>query len=362
MNENQAAYIVVFAIFICIALARSIFGKPKPAKKLSAKALKKNPDAVQAAEWTRDRIRELESHGYTHLLMADYSFKTRLTDKDLQSIGKLEQILNDMLREMLKYLDLPMSYRARVIYDPDMKIAPDRAGECDFKNRRIHVYLRKNDTADTIRAILSHECAHYFSHFHALEKPDKAMNERCTDITACLTGFSLYMLKPGSPGYLKPEQFQMVRAVLLEERKKPASTSSARPAQNQQASQTVRQDQANSGQKTRPIVERNNPAVAQKQLEADREKLRSLVRSARDMLAQARDLVAVKKIPSRTDLQPEDYTFLQQAIDRLNAGGYDDRLRRCEGSLNGNQEDVSGASDQAMSVCEEISRILWVYR
>ena len=76
------------------------------------------------------------------------------------------------------------------------------------------------------------------------------------------------------------------------------------------------------------------------------------------MISQAKDLVRVRQIPSRTDLYPQDYAFLEQAVNQLNNGKYEQLLRNSESRLSGNQRDLTEASGITRSVCEEISRTM----
>lgn len=165
------------------------------------------------------RIALMKRRKLDHLLMSDYVFKTRITDRDKRDHAVLREKLNLMLHEMFRYLDLPPVYTVEIIPDEDMSIAPDLAAECVFGERVINFYLRSWYTPDQLTAMLCHECAHYFClHYNMYVNSDTLLNEHFTDITACLMGFSRYMIIPAQVNYLSFSQLTAVRRVLMKER------------------------------------------------------------------------------------------------------------------------------------------------
>ena len=188
--------------------------EPVPAPPVST------PQTRKADALTRNRIDRIRNRGLGHLLMADYRFSVTLSQQDMGCPGDIRQKLNEMLQEMLLYLNLPAVYTVEVIPDEDKTVAPDRAAECDFSHRRINFFLRSQYGADQLTAMLCHECAHYFCFYHGMHQNRFFMlNEWNTDIVACLIGFSKYMFIPNTVNYLTLEQLKAVRWTLLQERK-----------------------------------------------------------------------------------------------------------------------------------------------
>ena len=186
----------------------------RKAVKLPAPAAERPPEELAAMRIALMKRRKLD-----HLLMSDYVFKTRITDRDKRDHAVLREKLNLMLHEMFRYLDLPPVYTVEIIPDEDMSIAPDRAAECVFGERVINFYLRSWYTPDQLTAMLCHECAHYFClHYNMYVNSDTMLNEHFTDITACLMGFSRYMIIPAEVNYLSCGQLTAVRRVLMQER------------------------------------------------------------------------------------------------------------------------------------------------
>ena len=176
---------------------------------------------VRRAEYlTRKRIELMKKRNLGHLLLTDYRFTDKLTEKDMTSPENIREKLNAMLREMMVYLNLPPTYTVDVIPDEDWSLAPDRGAECAFACKKINFFLRSQYTPEQLVSMLVHECAHYVCHFYGMYEYKVFMvNEWNTDIVACLMGFSKYMLIPNPVTYLKTEQLKMVRWMILQERK-----------------------------------------------------------------------------------------------------------------------------------------------
>ena len=80
------------------------------------------------------------------------------------------------------------------------------------------------------------------------------------------------------------------------------------------------------------------------------------------MVLQARDIMAVKKVPTRTDLTEKDYAWLKQCAEKLSSGRYAALLSQCEKDSQGSTVRLRNAKNQVMDVCADMSRLMWVFR
>ena len=182
----------------------------------------------RAGMLARKRIELMKERKLGHLLMTDFRFSDRITQEDMASPESIREKLNLMLHEMMRHLKLPPVYTVEVIPDEDRSIAPDRTAECSYRDRQIRFFLRRVLTPEQLTTLLCHECAHYFCLYYRMYEYKLTMlNEHYTDVTACLMGFSKYMLIPGSLNYLSPAEMKAVRWTLLEERKAQSGSDAA---------------------------------------------------------------------------------------------------------------------------------------
>ena len=292
-----------------------------------------SPEECRQAEDLAVSMRnKMEAKGLKKYILNDFRFSEQLMPEDLKSETILQQKMTRMMRELHAYLHLAPGYQLSVRFDRDNSM--DRSGQCDYGNRRIDIFPRSHYTADTLIAILAHESAHYFMYQYGLTDPDKDLNERCTDTVACLMGLSAYMVN-GSIGYLKHGQFVAIRNNLLAYRNTRASS------QNQQSTPAGHQSSA-------------------EQLQ-EQKRLRSSLNAANALLQQTKSVVRVKKIPSRTDLTPQDYHRLNRLVDALNNGNYDRTLAFCNKLLQGNLTNLRTGQQDVMRVCNDLNAVMQMF-
>ena len=325
---------------------------------------------LAARTWAMNRMEAMEKKGLGEYITQDYCFKNDITQKDLQSLKTIENKMNLMLTEMEQYLKLPKTYHVQVVDNSRSQASVTASGTCDFMHYTINIFYNAFPP-DMLRTILCHECAHYFTHYYGLEINADYLNERYTDTVAILMGFGRYTLATkGNPGYLSYDQLREVRCTQLKKRKEMAER--PQPAAAQQKPQQpakkpvrkpiretsrrpVQKPPANPVQKAfhRTVTEKNTAALG-----VEREELRKDILAARVLIAQAKDLVRINKVPTATDLYPGDYDFLKKAVDQLNAGSYETILRNAEGRISGNLRDIREAGGMTMAVCQELSRVM----
>ena len=212
------------------------------------------------------------------------------------------------------------------------------------------MFYRPFYDAGYLNEIICHECAHYFRNKHQMWNPNKDAEEKCTDITACLMGCRLYMVNANNMGYLRPGQFKLVQDFLEKYRKENRQAGGAAGT-----TRTV-------PEKPQTGTRKPETAPPQDSTARERENLRRQIEAARAMIRQAGDIMAVKKVPTRTDLTEADYAWLKGCEEKLRAGQYTAALSRCEKDLQGSAGRIRNAKNQAMEVCGDMSRLMWIFR
>ncbi|MBQ8160743.1 MAG: hypothetical protein IJ083_08310 [Clostridia bacterium] len=270
---------LALSVFVCIALY------------LLRMYFLNRPDKKMIRRMTRERIEVMEKKGYAHLMMQDASFKNPVTDADTD-IPSRQKKLQGMLNEMMARLGLMPNVTVSVQMDEKGQMTRDgRAGEYDGGARMIRIFLRKSMDAGHMTSILCHECAHCFMDRGGMNVQDFQTNERNTDITACLMGYSLQMLS-GYTGYIKSSEVRMVRKILLEWRS------------TKQASQGKAQSQGQSGAASGAGQE------------------------ARKLLSEAKRVLGKNKVPGRV-LPSEDYQRLYRISEEIRLGQTEKQLETC---------------------------------
>ena len=179
-------------------------------------------ETVTAAQVMMGRLKE---KGMGNWLLRDCVFHTRITESDIRDLDRLAPKLSALEKEIAAWLNQPKAphlnfYRSRLPED-------DRLADYDHGTRSIDVYYQrfKNCSPEKAIAAMCHESAHWFMYCMGLAQSDPVKNERDTDITACLLGFSVYMIAGNytlgntraisKRGYLKSAEMQAIRDYLL---------------------------------------------------------------------------------------------------------------------------------------------------
>lgn len=301
------------------------------------------PHKKEAVEDARIMMEKLRKKGFGNYLLRDYVFQTRITDQDMAQLSSIETKLNGVLQEILRYLKLPPYIPLHLVPENERPASKDdRGGEYDSGKKEISLFYRKHYSGDQMIGILCHECAHCFMYYNGLDYSDPAQNERFTDITACLLGFTAYSAahrhtlgdtRTGTKnGYLKSAEMRAIHQELVRCRQQQGTS------QNQQPNP------------------RRQPTDSAKTL------LRSHINSARVMLDQAKSVMAVKKIPTVTDLTQEAYAKLYQISQTIESGQTANILQRCEEALNKDAPAVRTADENVMKLNQELSFFLHAFR
>ena len=375
----------IIYVFMAIFIPYAIYSnhKEKKAMKPGGEPVEKPPEeseaTLMARAWAWDRMEKMEKQGLGEYIARDYYFKNEITQRDLRSLKAIEKKLNLILVEMEQYLKLPQTYHVHVVNNSHNQASVNSSGNCDYEHYTINVFY-KAFQPNTLKTIISHECAHYFTYYNGLSVSDEYMNERYTDTVAMLMGFGKYLLATkGNPGYLHYDQLREVRWAQLKKRKemaeKPQTTVNQEKPQRtvQQPGRKPVQRQiletsrgpiqkppgnpvgkaTNRTVTDRTVTEKNTVALG-----TEREELRKSILAARELIAQTKDLVRANKVPTSTDLYPHDYDFLKKAVEQLNAGRYEDILNNAEGRMSGNLRDIEEACGMTMTVCQELNRVM----
>ena len=309
--------------------------------------------AREAEECIRMTKEAFEDNHLQHLMLSDFQFHTQVTDDDRRDMNRLQATLDRQLKELMDYLHLLPVLHVRVFTD-DPK-GQEAAGTFDWANKAVNIYYRSYYDAGILNEVLCHECAHYFRYVHHITNPDHMTDEKCTDVTACLMGGRLYEVNANNVGYLRPGQMKLVGDFLEKYRKENSRAASQPAGSTAQAKPAAQEPQAAAAQSRTTRPQPND-------LSAERESLRRNIEAARAMIRHAEDIMAVKKVPTRTDLTEQDYAWLKRCVDKLGKGQYAALLSQCENSLQGNLGKIRNANSQAMSVCADISRLMWMFR
>ena len=139
----------------------------------------------------------LLKHNVGEYLLRDYNSNTNFTIvKDISKELLLRRDLTHLMMSILSYLGLPGIVDLKINYLRDIDTQKE-AGQYtrNIEKRAIELNVRSDYDFDNIIAILCHECTHYFMEWNNLNIEDREQNERNTDITANLIGFSEFMIK-----------------------------------------------------------------------------------------------------------------------------------------------------------------------
>ncbi len=182
-------------------------------------------ETIAAAQVMMGRLKE---KGMGAWLLRDCVFQTKITEKDINNLDLLAPKLSALEKEIAAWLNQPRAphldfYRKKQPED-------DRVADYNHGTRSIEVFYRRirNCSPETVVSSMCHESAHWFMYCMGLADPDPVKNERNTDITACLLGFSAYMItgnftfgntrSRSKRGYLKSAEMQAIRDYLLDYR------------------------------------------------------------------------------------------------------------------------------------------------
>ena len=343
-------YLVILAIMFVIWLIRFEIST----RSAQRAAWRITPDQTREAEECIRMTKEaFEEKHLRHLMLSDFQFHAQVTDEERRDMNRLQAKLDQQLKELMDYLHLLPVLHVRVFTD-DPK-GKEAAGTFDWANKAVNIYYRSYYDAGILNEILCHECAHYFRYVHQITIPDHLTDEKCTDVTACLMGGRLYEVNANNIGYLRPGQMKLV-GDFLDQYRKENSRQAAQPAGSSARAKPAAQKQQTAAAPSGTAGPQANS------LSAERESLRRNIEAARAMIRHAEDIMAVKKVPTRTDLTEQDYAWLKRCVDKLGKGQYAALLSQCENSLQGNMGKIRNANSQVTSVCADISRLMWMFR
>lgn len=164
------------------------------------------------------------------------------------------------------------------------------------------------------------------------------------------TGFSYSgnTRKRTKSGYLKGSEMYAIRSYLQDYRKEKAAASFAgRQSSNQD---TIKDTQA------------SKQDTYRKQKDVDRTVLHNRLGGTKAMLGQAEAVLVVKKIPSRTDLSPDDYNRLRDTVQAIESKRYANALFRCEIVLEREDSTLQSTEKEIMSISEALGHLLWAFQ
>ena len=297
-----------------------------------------------AAALSEDCAALLMRCGKQALILRDFSFRTMLTKADCADLNAMQEKLRPMMGEILEHLGLsPLSL---YVYPANENTKTDRLGEYDSANRRINFYIRGTYQPEQMAAALCHECTHCFMDRNRLDDwSDRPLNERRTDVMACMIGFSRIMLNgymvmttaryevigwaadANRAGYINARDCKMILSHLKRIRKRVAAETAAAES-----------------------------------LAADRSQLEGHVRAAEEMMQLAESLRAMNRSPTQNRLSPRELSRLQAALFSYETGELARQLRDCGSAVGGDAEAVRRADREAMDVCAALDAILSAYR
>ena len=292
----------------------------------------------------RSTAEMLERRNLAGLMLDDFSFSQKLRKSDISSPA-LEDKLRAMALEVTGRLGLPPLKQVIVVRIDDVQ-QPDRFGEYDPGSRIIRFFIKKKYFPEQLEAALCHECAHYFMDLKGLaDLSNMALNERRTDVIACLVGFSRIMIRgymlltkahyrvvtwttdSTRVGYLDAADCEQVRKYLL----------GIRPQ----------------------LQSRQNAAADEAAL---RTQLTHNIAGAKAMLEQARAMKAAHGMPATGRMPAKTLAKVQQALLALENGELEARIRNCEAGIKGRPEQLRGVNQDIMAVCEQLSMLLAAFR
>lgn len=313
------------------------------------------PHKKQAVESARMMRERLIQKGLGHYLLRDYVFQTQITDDDRLQMSSVEAKLNSAFQEIKRCLNLPPEVRLVVLPGDSSERPKDgRAGDYNSGTKVVRVFYEKQYSGAEYIGVLCHECTHCFMYVNGLNYSDPVQNERFTDITAALLGFGVVMeigfrtlgntRKKSKKGYLKSAETHAIYQDLLLYRQQSASQKQQPPSPRPQAAQ------------------KQQPKPGQASANGEHTQLRNHINSARVMLEQGKSVMAVKKLPTATDLSQEAYARLYRTSQAIQSGQMAADLLRWEEALKKDAPAVRAAAENVMRLNRELSFFLNAFR
>lgn len=192
---------LIFTIYLCQGANSSSPDKPKNdnelnrANKNQANAYiptysEDNPSVI-LAEGMLDR---LVSIGLEKYLLYDFSPSIVFTNDDIYHYDSLVEVCKTFFSEILTHLELPSHVFLNINYcnsAPQNGNKTTRAGSFSSQGylKTIDINVESYYSASNIKAIICHECTHYFMSYHKLDSTLEEINELRTDVLAILLGF-----------------------------------------------------------------------------------------------------------------------------------------------------------------------------
>lgn len=159
-------------------------------------------------------IDALIENGYESFILNDYEFVNEKKNYRFIDSQSAEKDLIPIMNTILGYLKLPLLIRLKVVLNSDENnnlSSQNKAGlyQGTWGNRTITINIGKEYSIWNVLAILCHECTHYFMEYNNLNWIDMDLNERRTDMMACIIGFSKIISK----GYKQIESTRYIDGI-----------------------------------------------------------------------------------------------------------------------------------------------------
>lgn len=315
---------VVFVIWLVINAVRSSKSEKQAAstRKPTSPEEKKRIDSLEA-----DFAARLEKKGLSWLMLKDYSFRQTITPPRSTPLRETERQLQQALIEILEHLHLLPIVRLEVTDDPG-KLQTDGMGEYShgYDQKVIRMLIKPEYSAADVLYCLCHEATHFFMYSHNIQPGDRDLNEGLTEVGVCMIGFSETVLSSTmtrSYPYLRKEEFEQVRQLLLRRR----------------ASMRTQTD----------------PETARRQL-------RRNLQGAGPMLEQTRAMIAANTRPNPRRISSEAMKAMQRAMLALESGEYEETLRRAEAALRKDAEAVRAADSEVLAICGTLFQVMLAFR
>lgn len=331
----------LFSFLVCIGiyLLRVLLSKPKKKRLDSGE---KTPRGQASAERLAETaIAAFERKGMENLLLTDFSFQSQLTKDECGSLSLMEKKLQSMMAEVLNYLHLaPISLH---VYPAGEHTKTDRLGEFDGTHRTLNFYIKGVYAPEQLAAALCHECTHYFMNIYLFDDwNDRALNERRTDVVACLAGFSKIMID----GYMviSDVEYEVTSWKTTNSRK--VGYLNARKCRN-----------------VRKILLENRTRLLQKKRSRDemediRMRLKKQISVAEELIEYAENMLAVIRIPDGHKQSKKEMKNTQLAFMALENGDLKLKLKQIKAMQNGTLDQLREAEKNTEEICGTLSRIL----
>ncbi len=315
---------VVFVIWLVINAVRSSKHEKQAA---STRKPTSAEEKARIISLEADFAARLEQKGLSWLMLEDYSFRQTITPPNSTPLRETERQLQQALIEILEHLHLLPIVRLKVTDDPG-KLHADNMGEYShgFFQKEIRLLIKPEYSAADVLDCLCHEATHFFMYSHNMQAEDRNLNEGLTEVGACMIGFSEAVLSSSmrrNYPYLRKEEFEQVRHLLLRRR------ASMRP--------------------------QTDPETARRQL-------RRNLQGVGPMLEQARAMIAANTKPNPRRMSPEAAKAMQRAMLALEAGEYEETLRRAEAALQKDAEAVRAADSEVLAICGTLFQVMLTFR